>query len=349
MGTDTKFGGGGGAGGYTATGGAGGDFWDSNANGTAGTGGGGGGGAAGNASGSGGGVGIYGQGDNGTAGTHPGSGTVWGTPGGGGSGGADGVGSNNTAQGFGGGNYGGGAGYSNRPGGNGVVTIIWGLNRAYPGTNVGLSGAALLMQAQADLSVSDLSELSAPITLVGNATGSNSQQLFSSPTIAFDGSGDRVTATKVPNLGADFTVEAWVYANAGLGNAVIVGSIDNVGNWGSNGYWALMRGAGGAQYHFQIDGSGYTFTSTAPATGVWQHIAVTRSSGTVRYFIDGVLDSTSYTNTLALTNPSGIVVGSGPNNNYIYNWNGHIQDVRISVGVALYTESFTPPTALLQG
>ena len=128
-------GGGGGAGGYTGTGGAAGDNL-SNPNGTAGTGGGGGGGAAGNSSGSGGGVNIFGQGDNGTAGTHPGSG--WGLSGGGGSGGADGV--FQPAQGFGGGNYGGGGGYTDRPGGNGIVTIIWGLNRAYPNTNVDLAG-----------------------------------------------------------------------------------------------------------------------------------------------------------------------------------------------------------------
>ena len=184
------------------------------------------------------------------------------------------------------------------------------------------------------------------ITLVGDASGSNTQQLFGSSTMTFDGSGDRVTATNVPNLGADFTVEAWVYANVGLGNAVIIASIDNVGDWGGNGHWALMHGS---KYNFQIDGGGYTSTSTAPTAGVWQHIAVTRSSGTVRYFIDGVLDSTSYTNTSVLTNPSGVVVGSGPNNNYIYNWNGHLQDVRVTEGLARYTSNFTPPTALLEG
>lgn len=134
-------GGGGGAGGYTGDGGDGGN---SDQNGQAGSGGGGGGGGAGSdnrAGGGGGGVGLLGQGVNGVAGLATG---LNGTPGGGGSGGNAGIEANSIANvviSADGGEYGGGGAgaenelFVNGNGANGAVRIIWGSDRAYPGTN----------------------------------------------------------------------------------------------------------------------------------------------------------------------------------------------------------------------
>lgn len=130
-------GGGGGAGGYSGTGGAGGGT--SGYSGTSGAGGGGGGGGGGansvNSSrgGGGGGVGIYGQGPSGVGGAT--SSTA--SPGTGGSSGASGVGAT-------GGLFGGGGGGADNTGATpgagqgGAVRIIWGPNRAFPYTNVGV-------------------------------------------------------------------------------------------------------------------------------------------------------------------------------------------------------------------
>ena len=83
-----------------------------------------------------------------------------------------------------------------------------------------------------------------------------------------------------------------------------------------------------------------------PTVGTWYHIALTRSSGTSRLFIDGVqggssyADSTNYTGTYELY--------SGRDQGAASNWvNGYIDELRITRGVARYTAAFTPPTAAL--
>jgi len=209
------------------------------------------------------------------------------------------------------------------------------------------SGASLHLKGT-DASIIDKSQ-SVNLKLVGNTTGSTTQAKFSNTkSMYFDGTGDRATATGVLDLGDDFTIECWVYSTA-TGNRGIVSSIDNVGNWGSNGYWSFGEYGGGLS--LQIDGGGYSAASTSLSTNQWVHIAVTRTSNTIRYFINGIRDSTTFSNSLTLKNPSGIVIGSSPNNNYIYNYTGYIQDLRIA-NECKYTaadESSNIPSAPLEG
>jgi hypothetical protein len=197
-----------------------------------------------------------------------------------------------------------------------------------------------------DASIIDKSQ-NANLKLVGNTTGSTTQVKFASTkSMYFDGTGDRATATGVPDLGDDFTIECWVYSTT-TGNRTIVSSVNNVGSWSSNGYWSFYVG-GGNYPQLQIDDSSYTGADTTLPTDQWVHLAVTRTSNTVRYFINGSVNPTTFSNSRTLKNPSGIVIGSGPNNNYIYNYTGYIQDLRIS-NECKYTANFTPPTAPLEG
>jgi|14BtaG_2_1085337.scaffolds.fasta_scaffold09973_2 hypothetical protein len=188
---------------------------------------------------------------------------------------------------------------------------------------------------------------SANLELVGDTKCSTAQVKFAgSKSMYFDGSGDRATATGVPDLGDDFTIECWVYSTT-TGNRGIVSSIDNIQSWSGSGYWSLYVG-GGNYPQLIIDGGTTTANSTTLPTNQWVHLAVTRTSNTVRYFINGTVQSTTFSNSLTLKNPSGIVIGSSPNNNYIYNYTGYIQDLRIA-NECKYTATFTPPTAPLEG
>lgn len=139
----------GGAGGYSANGGAGSVIITANA--SPGSGGGGGGGSAvvwlynGNREGGagGGGVGIYGEGLSGTGGQGGANGS-YGSGGFGGLGGSNGYNGANVVAGSGGigGLYGGGGGRGEfigrvaGKGANGVVRIVWGINRSFPNTNM---------------------------------------------------------------------------------------------------------------------------------------------------------------------------------------------------------------------
>jgi len=79
----------------------------------------------------------------------------------------------------------------------------------------------------------------------------------------------------------------------------------------------------------------------------WSHIAVSRSSGTLRLFVGGQLvDSASYSTNLSDGNDFRI--GSATNaNSGIGDFNGYIDSLRIIRGQALYTAAFTPPTTAL--
>ena len=207
------------------------------------------------------------------------------------------------------------------------------------------SGAVLHIKGT-DASIIDKSQ-GTNLKLVGNTTGSTTQVKFSNTkSMYFDGTGDRATATGVTDLGDDFTIECWLYSTT-TGNRTIVASIDNVGSWGGSGYWSFYVG-GGNYPQLQIDGGTTTANNTTLPTNQWVHLATTRTSNTVRYFINGTVQSTTFSNSLTLKNPSGIVIGSGPNNNYIYNYTGYIQDLRIT-NECKYTTSFTPPSAPLEG
>jgi len=76
----------------------------------------------------------------------------------------------------------------------------------------------------------------------------------------------------------------------------------------------------------------------------WTHIAFTRVGSTNRLFVNGALVDTAtasdnYSNTIS-------VVGGGRygSNSINVSFQGYIDDLRITKGVARYTAGFTPPT-----
>ena len=142
----------------------------------------------------------------------------------------------------------------------------------------------------------------------------------------------------------DFTVECWVY--------VITHNV-------AQGNWIYSQSASGHNYFvitFGPSGAGFTAASSGAGTGIgnsttintntWYHIAVTRSSGIVRVFVNGV-SGTPTSNTTDLSNVS-YVPTIGSYSHAVYGlWNGYISNFRYVKGVAVYTGNFTPPSNFL--
>jgi hypothetical protein len=159
----------------------------------------------------------------------------------------------------------------------------------------------------------------------------------------FDGSGDFLTAPNtVSNFGTgDFTIECWFYRTS-TGTTVL--SNQDGGNTDNN-YFTLDTVT--AQATFQIrDNSSQAYAyGPATTTNTWTHLAVTRSSGTVRVFVNGV-SGTSVTITKSVTSRQTIVGG------FLYTgfegyFSGYISNLRVIKGQALYTSTFTPSTSPL--
>lgn len=72
------------------------------------------------------------------------------------------------------------------------------------------------------------------------------------------------------------------------------------------------------------------------------HYALTRKDGVVRAFVNGVMKGiANYTSPLGMAS-GNIFLCSG--NGYYDTWTGQIDELRITKGIARYTENFIPPT-----
>jgi hypothetical protein len=75
---------------------------------------------------------------------------------------------------------------------------------------------------------------------------------------------------------------------------------------------------------------------------VWYHIAASRSNGVIRFFVNGILQTTTLSSTEVVSGPWK--VGAYPDT-VNYRWNGRIDELRITRDVARYTATFIPPTS----
>lgn len=74
--------------------------------------------------------------------------------------------------------------------------------------------------------------------------------------------------------------------------------------------------------------------------GQWYHVALSGQAGAIRLFLDGVQDGPTYSGAVSLGGASTLRVGRNVGPAY---FNGHIDELRITKGVARYTANFTPP------
>ena len=169
-----------------------------------------------------------------------------------------------------------------------------------------------------------------------------------SGSVGFDGSGDKITANSTDFVFGtdDFTIEATVFKTdttyGGFDGAFIFGQTNN--DAGGRSGVAFGYKAGGL-WLLQGNGSSWSVETTVDVfpTNQWVHIAVSKSSGTTKYFVNGKLVYTFSTNVnLGADNNGDISIGSI--NTAAMDWDGHISNFRIIKGTALYTSSFTPPT-----
>jgi hypothetical protein len=151
----------------------------------------------------------------------------------------------------------------------------------------------------------------------------------------------------------DFTVEAWVFANSWNSVNPIIALGDGAVGGGSPVYsgWALRYDSSGVIVFYRFDGTETRLDgSITLGTNAWNHIAVSRTSGTLRIFANGVqvysaANSLSYNNVNSNTLKIGgnWVIGGG-----VVTWfNGLISNARIVKGTGLYTGNFIPTSSPL--
>ena len=184
------------------------------------------------------------------------------------------------------------------------------------------------------------------VTVAGNAQISTAQSKFGGASIALNGAGDYLQSPTNSEfvLGTgDFTLEAWIYplGFAGAPNFNNFGPIFEYRTANESQVNVLVTFLGSSTLVFYVNGS-TRITGSAIAVNQWTHVALTRSSSTTRMFINGIQSGSSYSDTNSYAS-SVFRVGANVNSDAFFN--GYIDDLRITKGVARYTGNFTPPTA----
>lgn len=184
----------------------------------------------------------------------------------------------------------------------------------------------------------DNSPNSFTVTGFGNAQIDTAIKQFGTGSLQFDGNGDYLS---IPNNavfdygGSDFTIEFWIYSLSATqvsgiytkrlsGNTYTSLQISIV-----NGKMAIVGSNNGTTWAFDITGTIPINNST------WYHVAVVRNGSSFKTYINGVQDISTTNAGSLVTNTDAVLLGSGNTTSQFFN--GYIDELRITKGVARYT------------
>lgn len=214
-----------------------------------------------------------------------------------------------------------------------------------------VNAVSLLHFDGADASTSMFDEVNRSWTAVGNAQLDVSQSKFGGSSLLLDGSGDYLTSPNSDdfNFGAgDFCIEAWVRpTQAGTIFAKRTTSATQSGYT----FVITTSGANLVLAFVSWGGSGSTtlhnLIGTIPiSTSDFTHVAVARQAGQLRLFVNGVQDGSQTTFAAIASNTELARIGSTPQGDALFA--GHIDELRVVKGSAIYTSAFTPATEAFQ-
>lgn len=183
----------------------------------------------------------------------------------------------------------------------------------------------------------------------GNAQVSTAESKFGDASCLLDGSGDYLSVaynSVIDVIDGDFTIEAWLYTSV---QRWVIGAGGGALAWNATDgiHWLIEIASNVVRFQYFDGSSNAVIASTNTFTlNAWQHVSVSRSGSTLYIGTNGDITSHAVAD---LTAPSanpvlwiGVVPGGAGSTSSHYN--GYIDDLRITKGVARYTSNFTPPT-----
>jgi hypothetical protein len=140
----------------------------------------------------------------------------------------------------------------------------------------------------------------------------------------------------------DFTIEAWIYrTRTGAIESIASNTTTTIADY--NYFIFKVTAADKLRLGLRLDVGATTTVdgATSITANTWHHVAATRSGGTVRLFVDGVLDGTA-TIATNMTMQRPVLIGANIYQGSEDYFQGYISNFRILKGSAQYTAAFTP-------
>ena len=199
----------------------------------------------------------------------------------------------------------------------------------------------VVLQLPLDADFSDTSTSTHTVTPAGSTAITTSEKKFGAGSANLSTSGYvTVAGSSDFNLGTgDFTIECWAktsYVQPGNNAMYLIDMRPNsttiMGMYQNRSY-AHVNGVA-LPYNGNAIGSNFN-------DGAWHHFALVRSGTTVTQYIDGFAIG-SVTDSANVGGNSAWNIGARVSNNET--WQGHLDDFRITKGVARYTSNFSVPT-----
>ena len=174
-----------------------------------------------------------------------------------------------------------------------------------------------------------------------NAALDTTIKKFGSSSLQLDGVDDYLSIDSNNDFGfgtGDFTVETWVYAEALSGTRAIA---DFRAGAGTDDAVFLYTASGILRVY--VNGAVLLDAGTTLSLNTWYHVAVARSGSTIKLFLNGVeVDSASDSTDYDPAKP--LIIGARYDGTALF-WEGYIDELRVSKGVARYTTDFGLPVS----
>jgi hypothetical protein len=172
---------------------------------------------------------------------------------------------------------------------------------------------------------------------VGNAQISTTQSKWGGGSISFDGTSNTGLKAPAGNLftfgSGAFTVEFWVRFNSVAADQAV---LNVTGTTNVLTFYVLSTGS--LNYYLSSNGSSYDIASGVSvgsiSTGQWYRVALVRSGNTFTPYLNTTAGTTSTSSSALATPSSGTFLHLGMSTAGTSNFNGYIDDVRVTRGVA---------------
>ncbi len=189
-------------------------------------------------------------------------------------------------------------------------------------------------------------------TAAGNAQIDTADSKFGGASGLFDGTGDYVNTPDHADFtlgSSNFTIDLWFKCVAATGTSIyLAGQADAAGQGNANSAWRIARTSTNfIQFSVTSGTTITTVTGTTQFTNAlntgWHHVAAVRTGNVLKLFVDGVQEGGDTAFSSAINDSTGNLTVGRAGDTAIPTWNGWLDEFRMSVGIARWTENFTPP------